>query len=65
VPYGSDPERIMPTIIKMLFEKGFSTYSHENNFIVAPPLIIKEDEIKVAMSILDDVLGWVDSQFIK
>jgi 4-aminobutyrate aminotransferase-like enzyme len=32
---------------------------------VAPPLIIKEDEIKAAMSILDDVLGWVDSQFIK
>jgi taurine--2-oxoglutarate transaminase len=65
VPYGSDPERIMPRVIKMLFEKGFSTYSHENNFIVAPPLIIKEDEIKAAMSILDDVLGWVDSQFIK
>lgn len=61
VPYGSDPERIMPKIIKMLFEKGFSTYSHENNVIVAPPLIIKENELKEAMLVLDDVLGWVDS----
>jgi len=61
VPYGSDPERIMPKIIKMLFEKGFSTYSHENIIIVAPPLVIKEDELKEAMLVLDDVLGWVDS----
>jgi len=65
VSYGSDPERIMPKIIRMLFEKGFSTYSHENNVIVAPPLIIKEDEIKEAMLILDDVLGWVDSYIVK
>jgi taurine--2-oxoglutarate transaminase len=61
VSYGSDPERIMPKIIKMLFEKGFSTYSHENIIIVAPPLIIKENELKEAMLVLDDVLGWVDS----
>lgn len=65
VSYGSDPERIMPKIIRMLFEKGFSTYSHENIIIVAPPLIIKEDELREAMLIFDDVLGWVDSYVVE
>jgi taurine--2-oxoglutarate transaminase len=65
VSYGSDPERIMPKIIRMLFEKGFSTYSHENIIIVAPPLIIREDELREAMLIFDDVLGWVDSYVVE
>ncbi len=60
VPFGKDPERIMPKIINMLFEKGFSTYSHENMVLVNPPLIIKENEIKEAMKIMDDVLSEVD-----
>jgi taurine--2-oxoglutarate transaminase len=61
VPYGKDPEGIMGKILGMLKEKGFSTYTHENIIIVAPPLIIKEEEIKEAMSIMDEVLDYVDS----
>lgn len=61
VPYGQDPEQIMPKIIGMLKAKGFSTYSHENNILVAPPLIIKEQEISEAMSIMDEVLEFVDT----
>lgn len=60
VPYGQDPERIMPQILGSLKEKGFSTYSHENIIIVAPPLIITKEEIEEAMSIMDQVLGEVD-----
>lgn len=61
VPYGSDPEKIMPKIIAKLKEKGFSTYSHENNIIVAPPLIITEPELLDAMKILDEVLDFADT----
>lgn len=42
-------------------EKGFSTYSHENNIIVAPPLIITETELRDAMAIMDEVLADVDA----
>ncbi len=60
VPYGQDPNRIMPKILASLKEKGFSTYSHENIIIVAPPLIITKEEIEEAINILDQVLSEVD-----
>ncbi|MPM01559.1 Putrescine--pyruvate aminotransferase [bioreactor metagenome] len=61
VPYGKDPEKIMSKLVGMLKQKGFSTYSHENSILVAPPLIIKEHEIKEAMSMLDEVLTYADT----
>ncbi|WP_461206972.1 aminotransferase class III-fold pyridoxal phosphate-dependent enzyme [Clostridium sp. DL1XJH146] len=60
IPYGNDKEGLMGKIIGMLKKQGFSTYSHENIIIVAPPLIIKEEELKEAMVILDEVLCYVD-----
>ena len=60
VEYNSDPDNTMGKIIGSLKKKGFSTYSHENCIIVAPPLIIKEDELRAAMDIMDEVLGEVD-----
>lgn len=64
VPYGKDPDKIMGKILGKLKQKGFSTYSHENCIIVAPPLIIKEDELKEALVMLDDVLDYVDKEVI-
>lgn len=61
VEYGQDPEKIMPKIVGMLSEKGFYTYSHENSIIVAPPLIITDQELRDAMAIMDEVLNTVDS----
>ena len=60
VPYGKDPEMIMRKIIGMLKSKGFNNYSHENCLIVAPPLIITDEELEAAMSIMDEVLDEVD-----
>lgn len=60
VPFGKDSEGLMGKIVGMLKKGGFSTYSHENMIIVAPPLIITEDELKEAMKIMDNVLGEVD-----
>ena len=61
VPYGKDPEKLMGKILGMLKKEGFSTYSHENILIVAPPLIITEEELREAMAILDQVLDSVDN----
>ncbi|SFL41506.1 aminotransferase class III-fold pyridoxal phosphate-dependent enzyme [Halanaerobium salsuginis] len=58
--YDNDQEGIMAGILKKLKNAGFSTYFHENILIVAPPLIIKEEELAVGLQILDDVLNEVD-----
>lgn len=65
VEYGRDPEKVMAKILGLLSEKGFSTYSHENMLIVAPPLIITEEELKSAMAIMDEVLSQVDEMLIR
>lgn len=60
VGYNADKENLMGKICGLLKAKGFSTYTHENIIIVAPPLIIKEDELRTAMTMLDEVLTEVD-----
>lgn len=60
VPYGKDPHGIMGGIIKSLAAKGFSTYSHENIILVAPPLIITEAQLRESMAILAEVLVGID-----
>lgn len=61
VPYGRDPERLMKKIIGMLVERGFWTYDHDNKIMVAPPLIINEEQLRENMAIMDEVLGYVDT----
>jgi len=60
VPYGKDPEGKMAKICGMLKKEGFSTYSHESVLIVAPPLIITEEQLKEQMKTMDKVLDSVD-----
>ena len=64
VPYGKDPEGIMGKIIGKLKEKRFMTYSHENMILIAPPLIITQDQLKEELQKLDEVLSVVDQEFL-
>ena len=64
VPYGQDPQGTMGKIIKLLSQRGFATYSHENMIMVAPPLIITEDQLREEMAVCDEVLGIVDKDFL-
>ena len=64
VAYGKDPEGVMGKIVGMLKERSFMTYSHENMILVAPPLIITEEQITEELAKLDEVLGLVDKNFI-
>lgn len=65
VAYGKDPQGLMGRIVKMLAAKGFMTYSHENMILVAPPLIITEEQLRENMAIMDEVLTTVDNEFLK
>lgn len=60
VPYGKDPEGVMPKILGMLKAKRFMTFGHENMILVAPPLIITEEQLREELAKLDEVLGEVD-----
>ena len=64
VPYGKDPEKIMPRIHGLLKERGFACFGRENNLNITPPLIITEQELRDAFEILDNVLDIVDREFL-
>lgn len=64
VPWGQDPAGVMGAIVKELKSRGFVTYSHENVIIVAPPLIITEEQIDEELAKLDEVLSIVDEKFV-
>ena len=64
VKYGKDPEGIMGKIIGLLKERRFMTYSHENMILIAPPLIITEEQLLDELIKLDEVLEIVDKEFI-
>ncbi|MCR5047111.1 MAG: hypothetical protein K6A42_11085 [Treponema sp.] len=48
----------------MLKSRGFFTYSHENVIMVAPPLIITEEQIDEELAKLDEVLTIVDGKYV-
>ena len=50
----------MGQIIGMLEERGFMTYSHENMILIAPPLIITEEQLREEMAKMDEVLNIAD-----
>lgn len=60
VPYGKDPEGVMGKILGKLKAKRFMTFGHENMILVAPPLIITEEQLREELAKLDEVLGEVD-----
>lgn len=60
VPYA-DKSGAMGRIIKLLNERGFSTYGRENNINITPPLIITEQQLREEMKKFDEVMDIVDS----
>lgn len=64
VPYGRDPKGIMGKITGLLKERKFMTYTHENMVLVAPPLIITEEQLREELKKLDEVLTIVDQELL-
>ena len=61
VPYGKDPEGMMKKILGMLKAKNFMTYTHENVVIIAPALIVTNEQLNEEMCKMDEVLSQVDA----
>lgn len=64
VPYGYDENATMAKIRGLLKEHGFSAFGRENNINITPPLIITEQELREAFTILDEVLSIVDEKYL-
>ena len=64
MPYGYDENKTMSSIQGLLKERGFASFGRENNINITPPLIIKEEELKEAFKILDEVLDIVDKEYL-
>ena len=64
MPFGSDPQHILADVIGMLKERGFMTFGHNNDILIAPPLIITAEQIKEEMAKMDEVLGIVDKKYL-
>ncbi|HEX3022400.1 MAG TPA: aminotransferase class III-fold pyridoxal phosphate-dependent enzyme [Lachnospiraceae bacterium] len=64
VPYGKDPEGKMGKVIGMLKERKFMTYSHENMVLIAPPLIITEEQLVEELAKVEEVLAIIDKEMI-
>lgn len=64
VPYAKDPDGIMKKVMGMLKEKKFMTYSHENVILIAPPLIITQEQLSEEMVKMDEVLSRIDKELI-
>ncbi len=62
--YGKDPVGLMNKFILMLSENGFYTYSHESTVIIAPPLIITEEQINEAMDIFESTLKQFEKEVL-
>lgn len=62
--YGKDKVGLMARFVGMLIENGFYTYSHESSVMIAPPLVITEQEINEAMDIFEQVLSRFESDYL-
>jgi taurine--2-oxoglutarate transaminase len=51
-------------VVGLLKAKCFATYNNLNGIMIAPPLIITEEELKEALVIFDEVLAEVDRTFL-
>lgn len=62
--YGKDPVGLMGKFVSMLSANGFHTYSHESTVIIAPPLIINENQIHEAMDIFENTLTQFENEVL-
>ena len=59
--YGKDPIGWMKRFTSLLIERGFYTYGHESSVIIAPPLIIKENELNAALDLFEEALAELET----
>ncbi|MCQ2010434.1 aminotransferase class III-fold pyridoxal phosphate-dependent enzyme [Sporolactobacillus sp. STSJ-5] len=62
--YGKDTVGLMKKFVGLLLEQGFYTYSHESSVMIAPPLIITEEQINKAMNLFESALAAFENTYL-
>ncbi|GEB76286.1 aminotransferase class III-fold pyridoxal phosphate-dependent enzyme [Sporolactobacillus inulinus] len=62
--FGRDKVGLMKKFVGMLMAQGFYTYSHESSVMIAPPLIITEEEINEAMDRFEAALTQFEKEVL-
>ena len=61
VPFNTTPS-LVGQIAQQFRQEGLYVYVRWNLILLAPPLILKEEELEEARASLDKVLSWIDEQ---
>ena len=57
-----DGKPFLGSLIQTLYKYGLATFGHGSSIMVAPALIITDDEMKEMFETLDKALSWADEQ---
>ena len=63
VPFNTTPA-LVGQIAQQFRQEGLYVYVRWNLILLAPPLILKGEELAEAMASLDKVLSWIDEQIL-
>jgi taurine--2-oxoglutarate transaminase len=61
VPFNTAPP-LVDQIKAQLLERGLYAYARWNLILLAPPLVIDENELREGLRLLDEVLAWIESR---
>lgn len=64
IEYGKDPVGLMRQMISLLAANGFYTYAHDSSIMIAPPLVITEQQIHEAMDIFERTLAVFEKEYL-
>lgn len=62
VPWNAPTQGVLNDVRNAALDRGLYVYGRWNILIIAPPLTISEEELKLGVSILDDVLEIADRE---
>lgn len=62
--YGKDPVGLMRQMISLLADNGFYTYAHDSSIMIAPPLVITEQQLHEAMDIFEQTLVNFENEYL-
>jgi len=57
-----DGQMFLSSLFSVLYEKGYATFGHTSSIMVAPPLIVTEEQLDEIFTDLDEILCFADNQ---
>lgn len=63
ISFGRDSQKIMPQVQKILLDNGIAVMGRESILVLAPPLIISEEELNEAFVKINKAFDLIDEKF--